>query len=80
MQLLQMRQEAKSVEQPNKSVIMVAMQVRNKYMGDFAPPHFIFHHLDLGAFATIYQIVGAILAYYLAGRVAVESGYCGVVA
>ena len=49
-------------------------------MGDFAAPDLVIDHLDLGAFATIYQVIIAVESNHLACRVAVKCRNSGIVA
>ena len=67
-----MAKQAKCVKQSDQAKIMVAMQVRNKDVRDFAPPDFVVDKLDLCAFATVNEIVCTIMCHHLAGGVTVE--------
>ena len=48
-------------------------------MRDPAPPYLVIDHLNLGAFATVYQKTKSIQGHYLAGRVTVKSRHGGVI-
>lgn len=45
--------QSEACKQANKPEVMIAMQVRNEYMIDFAAPDFIGVHLHLSSFATV---------------------------
>jgi len=51
---------------------MIAVKVRNKNMGDLAAADLIIDELDLGAFSTVYKVVGTVKRYHLAGWMAVK--------
>jgi hypothetical protein len=79
MKLLQVVQKAEGIDKAHESEVMIAMQVRNKHMRNAAAPDFILDHLDLCAFAAIYQVAGAVVRYHLAGRMAVECRHCRII-
>ena len=79
MQVLFVRKKGKSVNQSNQSKVMVAVQVRDKNVGDFAAADFVFDHLYLCAFSAIHQVIGAVVRHHLAGGVAVECRNRGVI-
>ena len=80
MNFLQPAKQTHAGKQSNEAKIVIAMQMRNEYMADFAPPDFIFCHLRLRAFAAINQEMKFIYGYYLRCWVAVECGKCRIVA
>lgn len=55
---------------------MVAVQVRNKNVGDLAAADLVLDHLDLCALAAIHQVIGSVVRHHLAGGVTIESRYC----
>ena len=80
MQFLFMTEQTETIDQPDQSKIMVAVQMGYKYMGDLAAPDLVIDQLDLGALATIDQVIIAIQCHHLAGRVTVECRYSRIIA
>lgn len=79
MQYLLVAEQTERADQANQSEIMVTMQMGNENMRDAATPYLIVDQLDLGALATIHQVIGAIERHHLAGWVAVEGRYGGII-
>lgn len=72
MQFLLVAQQAKGINKTYKSEIMVAMQVRDEYMGDAAAADFVVDHLYLGTFPAINEEMIPVQGNHLAGRMTVE--------
>jgi hypothetical protein len=70
-----MTQEAERIDQSNQPKIVVAMEVRNEYMGDPAAPDLVVDHLDLSTLPAIDQIIVAAQRHHLAGGVPVKGRY-----
>lgn len=80
MQVLLMAEQTKTIDETNKSEIMIAVQVRNKNMRNLTPADFVIDHLNLRAFATINQIIVTVNSNYLTGRMPVKCRNSRVIA
>lgn len=75
-----MAEEAKRIDKPNETKIMVAMQVRNENMRDLTAAYFVIDKLDLGSFSAINKVIVAVKGYYLACGMTVKCRYCRIIA
>jgi len=72
MEYLLVSEQAQGIDQSDQSEIVIPVQVGNKNMGDPAPPDLIPDQLYLGTLPAIYQVIGTIQGYHLAGGVPVK--------
>ncbi len=79
MQLLGTTQQAHAGQQTDQPEIMIAMQMGNEDIVDFAAPDLVFGHLHLGAFTAVDQENLVFHRDHLGGRMTikpVERSYC----
>jgi hypothetical protein len=67
-----MIQQAKTIDQPDQTKVMIAMEMRDEDVRDPASPDPVLYHLDLRSFPTIDQKIISVHRYHLAGRVTVK--------
>jgi len=80
MQILLVTEQTETVDEPDQSKIMIAVQMRNENMGNAAASYFIIDHLNLCAFAAINKKIISVHRHHLAGWMPVKCRYRGVIA
>jgi hypothetical protein len=72
-------EQSKTIDEPDQTKVMIAVQMRDKDMRDTAVFYIVSHELKLRAFATIYQKFLTVDIDELTGRKSLIGGYGRVV-